>query len=242
MDRINIKYQAALFLDATDIAPKPDTLTYFINEFSKKELIPGTFQEIGPTGVTERFNLKDSNGIWNIEFSSGRIDIIKTNANIGKTEIGTIEEFKNEVDNFLDVIFSKFPKKVHRLAFVTTHLIIGLDADGYSKVFNKIFNPIPTYKDNERSEWGARMVSRIENEFNKKKELHNVITEINRVSGNLNIESTVKNIERIQIKFDLNTFQGNNENRFDLDDMKSYFDEAVKWENKLREELNPIFE
>ena len=55
---------------------------------------PGTFQEIGPVGVIDRFNLKDTKGVWSIEFSSNRIDIVKVNANIGVTEMGTIEEFK----------------------------------------------------------------------------------------------------------------------------------------------------
>ena len=242
MERINLKYQAAMFVNAVDISPKPDTLTYFITAFADKELVPGTFQEIGPTGILERFNLKDSKGIWNIEFSSNRIDIIKTNANIGVTEMGSHAEFNSEVSKCIDIIFKKFPKKANRLAFVTTHIITELSQVEISSIFNKLFNPIPTHRDNERSEWGSRMVSRINKEFNKRTELHNFLTEINRIKGNLIIDSKIKNVERLQIKLDINTFQGNTEFRFKIKDLKAYYDEVVNWEQTLREELNTLFE
>ncbi len=242
MEKINLKYQAPIFVNAVDISPNPNNLTYFISEFAEKELIPGTFQEIGPTGIIERFNLKDSKGIWSVEFSSNRIDIIKVNANIGVTEMGSITEFKDEIEKSIDIIFSKFHKKANRLAFVTSHFIKEITQDDFSTIFNNLFNPIPTYRDNERSEWGARMVARINKEFNGKKELNNFITEINRIQGNLNIESELKNIERLQIKLDINTFQGNSEYRFDTVDMKSYFNKAINWEQDLREELNSILE
>lgn len=240
MEIVNIKYQAAIFTNATDIVPKPDTLTYFIQKFSDKELIPGTFQEIGPGGVSERFNLKDTNGVWSIEFNSNRIDIIKVNSNIGVTELSSIDDFVKEVKNISEIILNKFSRKAHRLALVNTYIIMDLDNKDYSRVFTKLFNPIPTYKNNDRSEWGSRMVSRIENTFGDKKELHNVITEINRLKGNLNIKSNTENVERIQAKLDINTYQGNSEPRFDFADMVSFFDQTAKWQNSLKEEINSI--
>ena len=242
MEKIDIKFQAAIFVNATDIGPKPDTLSYFITEFAEKELVPGTFQEIGPTGVLERFNLKDSKGTWNIEFSSSRIDIVKANPNIGVTNIGDLDAFKTEVFKIIDIIFSKYPRKANRLAFVTTHIDYNLDQEGFSKIFNNLFNPIPTYKENERSEWGSRMVSRINKKFGEHSELHNFITEINRVRGNLNINSTIKNVDRLQVKLDINTFQGNTDYRFEIEDMKTFYNEAILWEQNLRQELHTIFE
>ncbi len=241
MDKIDIKYQAALFVNATDIGPKPDTLSHFITEFADKELIPATFQEIGPTGVMERFNLKDSKGIWNVEFSSSRIDIMKVNSNIAVTEMGNIHDFKDEVFKMIDIIFKKFPRKANRLAFVTTHIIYNLNQQGFSEIFNKLFNPIPTYKDNDRSEWGARMASRIDKEFGGKNELHNFITEINRIKGNLNIESKIKNLDRLQVKLDINTFQDHSDYRFETEDMKAFYNGAINWEQNLRKELDTIF-
>jgi len=241
MEKINLKYQAAIFVNATDIGPKPDTLSYFITEFADKELIPGAFQEVGLTGVTERFNLKDSKGTWNIEFSSSRIDIIKANSNIGVIEMGSISNFKDEVFKIVETIFKKYPRKANRLAFVTTHIANKLSQDEFSTIFNNLFNPIPTYKNNERSEWGSRMVSRISKDFGNHTELHNFITEIRRIKGNLNIESITKNVERLQIKLDINTFQDNTDYRFEVDDIKTFFNEVVKWEQNLREELDIIF-
>jgi hypothetical protein len=241
MEKINLKYQSAIFLNAVDISPKPDTLTYFISKFADKELIPGTFQELGPSGVMERFYLKDSEGKWSIEFSSNRIDIVKANANIGKTEMGSIAEFNSEVSKCIDIIFYKFPKKANRLAFVTTHIIHEISQKEISSIFNKLFNPIPTYRENELSEWKSRMVSRINKEFNKRTELHNFITEINRLKGKLNINSKTENVERLQIKLDINTFQGNTDYRFEIEDIKAYYNSVVHWERALRDELNTIF-
>lgn len=242
MEKINLNYQAAIFVNATDIGPKPDTLSYFITEFADKELVPGTFQEIGPTGVMERFNLKDSKGMWNIEFSSSRIDIIKTNSNIGVTEMGSVEEFRDQVFKIVDIIFNKYPRKANRLAFVTTHITNELSQKQFSVIFNKLFNPIPTYKKNDRTEWGARMVSRISKGFNNITELHNFISEINRIKGNLNIKSSIKNIERLQIKLDINTFQGNTDYRFEVNDIKAFYNEAISWERNLKEEYTTLFE
>lgn len=241
MEKINLKYQAAIFLNAADISPKPDTLTYFITKFADKELIPGTFQEFGPTGIMERFHLKDSKGIWSIEFSSNRIDIVKINANIGETLMGSLAEFNSEVSKCIDIIFEKFPKMANRLAFITTHIIHGINKEEFSSIFNKLFNPIPTYRDNELNEWRSRMVSRIKKDFNKRAELHNFITEINRIKGNLTIDSKIKNIERLQIKLDINTFQENTDYRFNIEDIKAYYDEVVHWEQSLRDEINTIF-
>lgn len=241
MKKINLKYQAAIFVKAEDISPVPDTLTYFISELSDKQLIPGTFQEIGPSGPLNRFFLKDSEGIWNLEFSSNRIDIIKTNVNIGVTNMGDVSDFQSDLNKFIDIIFEKFPRKANRIAFIVTHILYEIDQSEFSTIFTKNLNPVTIYRDNEPLDWGTRMASRISKEFNERTEQHNVITEINRLKGNLNINSTVKNIDRLQIKLDINTFQGNNDFRFNVEDLKAYFTEALSWEDDLRNQLYTLW-
>ncbi|CAD5246124.1 MULTISPECIES: hypothetical protein [unclassified Imperialibacter] len=241
MERFNLTYQASIFVNVSEITPKPDVLTYFIGAFADKELIPATFQEIGPAGILERFNLNDSKGIWSVGFSSNRIDIIKSNPNLGVTEIGSIEEFRDEVKKIAGIIFTKYPRNANRLAFVTTHIVNKLSQHEFTVIFNNLFKPMPTYKNNDRTEWGSRMVSRINREFNSRIEVHNVITEINRIKGSLNIESSIRNIERLQIKLDINTFQDNTDFRFEQPDIEAFYDEVVKWEQSLRDELEYLF-
>ena len=61
---IDLKYHTVVFGSYEDIGPKPDTLKYFIEKFSDKELIPTTFQELGPKGVVNRFKLTASDEVW----------------------------------------------------------------------------------------------------------------------------------------------------------------------------------
>lgn len=231
---INLKYQAVLFGSYEEIAPKPDIIKYFLEKFSDKELIPTTFQEIRPNGTINRFNLSSNDGMWLIEFSSTRIDIHKVNKNFGVTEIGSIDQFINEAKEIANIIELKFPKKHNRLSLVSRYLLPEMNIEEMSSIFLKLNNTIDLYKNNQIADWNNRTVSRINFNIGDNPELFNIISEIKRTIGNQNVNSKVEKIDRIELHFDINTYQGNTDYRFDLQLFNKFLDTASKIESDIK--------
>lgn len=229
---IHLRYQASLFGAIEDISPKPEILKYFIDAFSDKQLIPTTFQEIGIAGVLTRLTLNSSDEVWRIEFATNRIDIIKTNKNVGITDMKGLADFAVDVKNIAKSINEKFQKKYNRLSIVTRYLLKEMSQEEMTIISRKVFNTIDLYRENVQVDWKNRVVARIPLKL-KSDELTNVISEINRLKGNLIFNSKPQRIDRIELNFDINTFQGNNDFRFDLDDLGQFIDEALKMENTL---------
>jgi len=237
-----LKYQAVIFAPLEDITPSPDTLKYFIDEFKDKELIPSMFQEITPSGVKNRFILKSTDDEWNIEFGLNRLDIKKVNRDIFVINFGTKEEFINEVLNILNVIFVKFPHKANRISFVTQYFCKSFEDERLNKIALNVANLPKTFRLSPPINWNHRYVSRIVNEINGLNELTNFIGEINRVQGNLKIKSKIEKFDRIELKFDINTYQGNQDYRFYLEDFKDFYSKVVQWEDNLLTEFINLVE
>jgi hypothetical protein len=232
---INLKYQIAIFGVFEDITPNSDTLKYLIETFADKELIPTTFQELNPIipdQIINRLSLKSSDDVWTIEFSSNRIDIIKSNTNFGVTKMNSVSEFVNDVKDIIKKINDKFPKKYNRLALVTRHLLKEMSIEEMSSIYHKTVKTVETYQKSEPVEWNNRVVARIP-VLIKNEETFNIISEINRIKGNLKINSKLQKIDRVELKFDINTFQAITEYRFDFEDLIIFLDNALKIEENL---------
>lgn len=230
---INLKYHSALFGPMDDISPKPDVLKYFISAFADKDFIPTTIQELSPAGVKKLLALKTSDNVWSIEFGSKRIDISKTDRDIGNSDFGDKKDFTEEVRDIIKIIFEKYPKKLNRISFVTHYLLKEMSEQEMKDVFNHLIIPVGIHKEHSPIEWNSRIVSRINKEINQKEELLNVITEVNRIRGKLKIESKQKQIDRVQLKFDINTFQGNTEYRFSNEEIESFYSVSNELEDSL---------
>jgi hypothetical protein len=231
---IDLKYQVVLFGSYEDIAPKPEIIKFFIESFADKGLIPTTFQEVSPAGIINRFSLSSSDGLWLIEFSTNRIDIHKTNKDIGVTEIGTIEQFIVEAKEIVAIIDSKFPKKYNRMSLNTRYLLHEMDEEAMASVYKKLNNPIDIYQENPIADWSNRAVSRIAYEISENSELCNVISEVKRTTGNHTFNSKPAKIDRVELHFDLNTYQGNTDYRFDSNSLINFLDTISKVEADLK--------
>ena len=65
--------------------------------------------------------------------------------------------------------------------------------------------------------------------------------DINRIQGFLTEENKKKNFDRIQVNFDINTFQGNQAQRFDILDVRSFLIASQHIQVKIEKELEGIF-
>lgn len=238
-----LKYQVVVFASLEEISPTPDTLKYFIEEFKDKELIPSMFQEVSATGVVKnRFIFKSPNDEWNIEFGTNRLDIKKVNRDINVSNFGTKKEFIDEVLNILNVIFNKFPHKANRISFVTQYFVKPIDSEGLNNIALKVSVLSKIFQENPPVNWNHRYVSRLEKEISETKEIINFIGEINRVQGNLIINSKIEEFDKVELKFDINTFQGNQEYRFGIEDLNNFYSDAYNWEDDLLNEFIQLME
>jgi len=238
-----LKYQAVIFASLEEITPSPDTLKYFIEEFKEKELVPSMFQEIAPDGVIKnRFILKSPNDEWNLEFHFDKLDIKKVNRDINVSPFGNKKDFIDDVLNILRIVFNKFPHKANRISFVSQYFLKKLKNEELNNILAKASILPTTFKKYPPVNWNHRYVSRIEKEIGEKKELFNFIGEINRVQGNLKINSKIEEFDRIELKFDINTFQGNQDYRFNIDDFNNFYHNVFEWEENLLNEFLKIIE
>lgn len=237
-----LKYQAVVFASLEEISPTPDTMKYFIEEFKDKELIPSTFQEISANGVKNRFIFKSPNDEWNIEFGTNRLDIKKVNRDINVSNLGTKKEFIDEVLTILNIIFNKFPHKANRISFVSQYYCKQYGNKELEDIASKVSVLPNTFKEKPPENWNHKYVSRIEKVLGGKNEIINFIGEINRVQGNLKINSKIEEFDRIELKFDINTFQGNQEYRFGVEDFDNFYSNVYKWEDDLLNEFIQLME
>lgn len=238
-----LKYQALVFASLEEISPSPDTLKYFIEEFKDKELIPSMIQEISTNGeVKNRFIFKSQNDEWNIEFLTNSLNIKKVNRDINVSSFGTKKDFIDEVLKILNIIFNKFPHKANRISFVSQYFCKPYGDKELLKTASKVSFLSKTFKDTPPVNWNHRYVSRIEKSISDKKELINFIGEVNRIQGNLKINSKIEEFDRIELKFDINTFQGNQEYRFGIEDFNNFYLNAYNWEDDLLNEFIQLME
>ncbi len=229
------KFQAVVFANAYDITPQPETLTYFIEAFKDKGLIPATFQEIGNKGIELRFSLKSADDIWNIEFGTKRIDITKTNVDVGVSDMKDLKSFIADVSHINKVIFDKFPNKANRISLVTTYFSEIMKSNEVDQVFPKLFKTIQFYQENQPAEWRQRYTAKINDKINEKEEEINFISEIIRLRGNVVMESKDVDYDGIVLKFDINTSHDNHEFRFNYDDFDPFYNYALKWIEDMTE-------
>lgn len=236
---LSIRYQVAMFGNFEDISPKPDTLKYFIDSFLDKELIPVTVQEVNllnPTNPINRLSLKSSDEVWSIGFGSNRVDIQKNNKDVGVTDMNSLKSFLDEVKKITEIINNKFPKKFNRLSLVTKYLLPEMTKEEITGIFRKNNNPIDFFKENEPVEWKNRVVTRIPVKI-QEEETVNVISELNRIKGNLKINSKIVAIDRVELKFDINTYQGLTEFRFTHNELLQFIEFAFELESNLKDQF-----
>lgn len=236
---IKIRYSASIFANSIDATP--DNITTLLKAFSHKGFIPNTFQEmstLNPISQT-RFRLSSINNEWVINFGTGRIDILKNQTDSKGDNIGDLEDFCKEVIEIYSLINVSYPRIASRLALCSNFLLKEMSHDQLDKIYSKLFNPPQIYRDNSSVEWNFRTVTRISKSLDTKTELINFVTEINRLTGQMNVNQSLVPFDRIAINLDINTLPNAIDFRFDTRDIENFYSEVITWQNDI---LNDILE
>lgn len=234
-----LRYQASIFVDSRDIIPSAEIITKLVNEFKDKNMLPSTFKqmEFPNSPPSTRLRLSTSDEEWIVNFALQRIDVIRNSKEIPGKAILPIVDFCSEATTLFSRILTLFPKKAKRLSLISSYLLEEMSLDALKKIFLALYNPITFYQVNCPNEWNSRVVSKVPFSFGDTEEQINVVTEINKINGEMGSQDEVKMIERLQVNFDINTVQDNQDFRFVPIDINSFYGEIVKLEQSLLNEI-----
>lgn len=232
--------QASIFGNFDEIKPKPEIISELLALFSQKNMLPGTFQEISfPMQVPQtRIRLESENHEWVLNIGTLRIDVEHNLAkDIGDESGDFIKSSVNEAIEILRLFLNNYKIKGHRLALNTKGFLPEQPKTLLDNIYTDIISPIEFYTINVPTEWNSRSVSRVERDLNGEKEIINVINTVNRAIGQYSVNGESKDFDRIAIGFDINTYQGNSNTRFDSDNIDSFYQTSLIIRDEILDQL-----
>jgi hypothetical protein len=232
------QYQFSFFSPKAHVEPSPDIIALLLNTFKGKNFIPTTISEhlIGPT-PQKRLQLQmiSMQSEWKLAFEPNRVLLSKDN--VPGTEIGTAESFVEEVVDLFDRLLKVVPLIGARLSYVTGGFLPAMSPEALNQVNSRLLNLPAFYSEYPPIEWTTRNVARCEINLGDKVEVINAITHINRVQGSLKRLEDYKPFDRIEIGFDINTFQKNMTPRFNSSDVGVFLGQAVTISQRILKEI-----
>jgi hypothetical protein len=219
------------FFCSHGVEPRPETIAKLVTEFAEFNFLPTTVQafQLGPQPApTQALHLQliTQDRQWTIDFEPHRF-LIQQNA-VGGEVPGPPNAFGTRTVQILRHLYSLYPHAATRLSFVTKGLCRQMSEDELSYVHGSLFTLPEFFQGSNPIEWSTRQVIRRTESVNDKSELLNVVTDLSRVQGVFADRQNQTMFDRIQIGLDINTFQGNQSQRFTPDDIGPFLDVAVR--------------
>lgn len=236
---IKLKYQASFFADIKSIKPTSETISILLETFRDKEFIPNIIQELGSPelGFEPRVQLTNLRGEWAITFGTNRVNIEKFFRDEKGNNIGTLENFCSDINEFYKRIYERFDIKSNRLALVTTYLLEEMSRETLDAAYTNIADPIQIYIDNPPFEWAARAAAKTPIRFIGMEEIINVLTTISRAKMEMNLPDKIIPLDRIQVQLDINTNQESSNSRFDKTNTNEFYKAILPIHNTLLSEV-----
>lgn len=221
-------YHFILFTPDLEITPTSESIGDLLEIFKGKDFLPSTHTVLIQGVDSEprlqlEFKTKDST--WNLSFEKTRVSLLHKPKN--RIPLNNIENFKDEVCDIFNKLDGYSPFKGTRMSYLSKGLLPEMDVEHLKNLQYSFLNTIPFYQKNPSCEWSTRQVSRCEYNINDQPELINVISQINRTQGEIQVENEIKYFDRLEVAFDINTFQENKKRRFTKDNILPFLNEAV---------------
>jgi hypothetical protein len=155
-------------------------------------------------------------------------------------ELPPVDDFIKKVEEIVKIVYRYVTVKASRMSFVTAGLCKKMDTVKLNEIHKKLFKLPDEFSQNEVVEWESRQVCRATGSINGRNELLNMILNINRIQITHHFEHKPVSYDGIEIGVDVNTYQGNPEQRFSTEDVKPFLHEAIKIKNSLEASLLSI--
>ncbi|MDO8721745.1 MAG: hypothetical protein Q7J31_05900 [Syntrophales bacterium] len=220
------QYQAGVFISSPPLEPNSENIAKLMELYGSKGLIPTTVNEfqlqltiqpapVSPISPRPRMQVQmiTPDRAWTIAFESHRIMV--TRANVVGNEMPTQEDFVATAANYLTAALDKFHYQGTRCVCAMRGLLPHLEEERIQEIRNCLFRLPKYFSDKPTVEWTTRFVARPTVTISDHEEVLNVILDMNRIKGELNLGGNVEPIDRFQVALDINTFQENMTPRFE---------------------------
>jgi hypothetical protein len=237
-------YQFGYFLPH-GILPEPETSVQLTGDFAPLGMIPSTVQgtmfAIGSNpGINMVPQLQFITPFKNltIDFEPNRYLIQMID--VPNYPLPTFEVFYHKVQEIIAILERRITVKASRMSFVTTGLYRRMPELEIAQAHSNLF--VLPEQINGRSfvEWNNRQVYREKRRINTRDELENIIMTINRVQIDKHPDERLSEYKGIEITFDINTYQDNNEQRFTSNDIIPFLMDAASIKEELETSIGKI--
>ncbi|MBD3267529.1 hypothetical protein GF373_12750 [bacterium] len=235
-------YQFGFFAPGSNVEPEPEIISELIDVFRERKFIPSTMQTVfwDVNGVKPKSELllMTNNSEWNMAFEPHRV--LLTKKKIPGKDIENAKHFREETIDIYKNLFKVLPLVGTRLSFVSKGLLPEMPIDKLQQVHSKLFYPPKFFSDNPPHSWTTRNLTRYKIEILDNTETINVITDINRIQGEFTDENVSKPFDRIEIGFDINTYQLNKKQRFNLKEIELFLDKVIPISQQISLEIGEM--
>jgi hypothetical protein len=236
-------YRFAFFAPGAHIEPSTDIIARLLDTFRDKNFFPTTISEhvISPAKTPQtrlQLQMTTRQSELNLAFEPNRVLFSKLN--VPGIEIGTSADFVAETVDVFARLLQVVPLTGTRLAYLTKGLLPSMSSNALEQVNPRLLNLPLFYNEHPPCEWNTRNAARYEITLGDKVEIINVITHINRVQGSLNIIEETQPFDRIEIGFDINTYQNNKTARFNSSYIDVFLNQAVTISKRILNEIGEL--
>lgn len=232
-------YQFGFFVPNYIIDPEPSIIAKLLQVFEGTDFVPNIVHtmQIGPMSQTrQQLQLMTKDMEWSIEFEPHRISINKNN--LPGKDIGTAEQFAQASSDYCSRLSDIVSVSANRLSFNTRGILHEMSKEELEKAGSKLLNLPTFYTENRLVEWNTRAVARYDATLNGNTEILNVISDISRIPLTPKDQRDSKNLDCLEIGFDINTFQDNKKQRFRIQESDAFIKEAIKLNQRLLSEID----
>ncbi len=249
MYNTHLRYLAVAFVEASSLNVNsqnvPTLMVRLSSVLGDVQLLPNIIHEQTSSGLTPRYSFLTIDGTWQINLLSGRFDVAQVSQNpIQGSDIGNYSTFSRLAGEVLITLLEYFQITPHRLGLVQEGLLREMSNEEMVGVARRLMNFTSTYENYSLTDWDWRAVANVNREFGGNNEPINSVSTIRKVAA-LAVQSgqvapTLVPLNRIRVDIDNNTLPSNTEPRFDSNRIRSYFTEAIRWQEQLIAEFRPL--
>lgn len=223
----NILFVASIITGKHDIVPNTKNITFFVNEFEDKELVPTSTKQ----NEDDILELSNSEEGLTISFLRNKIVFFKVfNSN---TQTVSITDFCTYVIEIWSRINKKYSKSANRLGITSKVFFKELPEEDLQSIYSKIFMPFGEFNFDEPKAWTKESVSQFTRQIGDTSEELNIITELKRVQGSFNDNKDAVSFDKIELGIHINTIEENTDFRFGTEHINIVFDNMLELHTEL---------
>ena len=235
----NIFCRLAIFGDFESLEYSKENLFKAMNSFIEP-VTPRIVQEQHSDGsISQRMQLVLKNGMFVVTIASGYIDVQYTTNKKTGFESSDLPTVRKEMNNALKKVYTAFSNQVNkpcRLAWNTTYMCFDMTDEERDSYRNQFLVEPTFFKENRMNDTLIRYGCQKTVPINYREEKINAIVTVTDSGVNLGSGVTVNGYK---IDYDINTWQGDQNCRFDTDDLNEFVKKSAEIQKEMDDEMLP---